>query len=45
LGCKPVFLGGDKLEVAVQDGRLVLSGLPAGPWPVVEPVRHYFDAK
>jgi hypothetical protein len=40
-----VFLEGDKLEVAVKNGRWVVTHLPAGPRPAVEPVRHYFDTE
>ena len=36
-----VFLGGDKLEAAVRNVRWVLTHLPAGPLPAVEPIRHY----
>jgi hypothetical protein len=37
----------DQLATASERGQeraLVLNHLPTGPWPVVEPVRHYFDA-
>ena len=37
-----VFLEGDKLEVAVKNGRWVLTHLPAGPRPAAELVRRYF---
>jgi hypothetical protein len=40
-----VFFEDDKLEVAARNGRWVLTHLPAGPRPPVEPVRHYFDTK
>jgi hypothetical protein len=33
---------GDKLEVAVKNGRWVLSHTPTKPQPP-EPVRHYFE--
>ena len=36
-----VFLEGDKLEVAVKNGRWVLTHLPAKP-PEPKPVLHYF---
>ena len=36
-----VFLEGDRLEVAVKNGRWVLSHLPAAPRKP-EPVSHYF---
>ena len=36
-----VFLEGDKLEVAVNNGRWVLTALPAKP-PEPKPVLHYF---
>jgi len=39
-----VFLEGDKLEVAVRDGRWVLTHLPAAPKPPA-PVRHYFPTE
>ena len=34
-----VFLEGDKTEAAVKNGRRVLTHLPAGPRPAVEPVK------
>ena len=37
-----VFLEGDKLEVAVKNGRWVLTHLPAGPRPAAELLRRYF---
>jgi hypothetical protein len=40
-----LFLEGNKLEVAVKNGRWVLTRLPAGPRPAVEPVWHYFDTE
>ena len=36
-----IFLEGDKLEVAVNNGRWVLTALPAKP-PEPKPVHHYF---
>jgi hypothetical protein len=36
-----LFLHGDKLEVAVKNGRWVLTALPAKP-PEPKPVQHYF---
>jgi hypothetical protein len=36
-----IFLEGDKLEVAVNNGRWVLTALPAKP-PEPKPVQHYF---
>jgi hypothetical protein len=36
-----VFLEGDKLEVAVNNGRWLLTALPAKP-PEPKPVLHYF---
>ena len=30
---------------SVENGCWVLTHLPAGPWPVVEPVRYYFDSE
>jgi hypothetical protein len=39
-----VFLEGDKLEVAVTNGRWVLTHLPAAPRKP-EPVRHYFPTE
>jgi hypothetical protein len=36
-----VFLEGDKLEVAVKNGRWVLTHLPAGPRPAAELLRCY----
>ena len=41
LGQKPLFLEGDRLEVAVKSGRWVLTHLPADP-AAPKPVRHYF---
>jgi hypothetical protein len=35
------FLEGDKLEVAVKNGRWVLTHIPAAPRPPIM-VRHYF---
>ena len=40
-----VFLEGDKLEVSVKNDRWVLTHLPAGPRPAVEPVKPYFDTE
>jgi hypothetical protein len=37
-----IFLEGDKLEVAVKNGRWVLMHLPARPPPAAELLRHYF---
>ena len=37
-----IFLEGDKLEVAVKNGRWVLTHLPARPPPAAELLRHYF---
>ena len=42
---KRVVLEGDRLVVEVKNGRQVLTHLPAGPRPAVEPVRHYFDTE
>jgi hypothetical protein len=39
-----VFLEGDNLEIAVVNGRLVLTHLPAEPRKP-EPVRHYFPTE
>ena len=39
---KPGFPWRDKLEVAVKDGRWLLSHTPTKPQPP-EPVRHYFE--
>ena len=36
-----VFLDGDKLEIAIKDGRRVLTHLPAKP-AAPKPVLHYF---
>jgi hypothetical protein len=36
-----VFLAGDKFEVAVRNGRWVLTHQPAGPAPAAKPVQHY----
>jgi hypothetical protein len=41
VGRDPVFLEGDRLEVAVVNGRWVLTALPAKP-PEPKPVLHYF---
>jgi hypothetical protein len=38
------FLEGDVLEVAVRDGRWVLTHVPAGPRPAPPPAQHYFPA-
>jgi hypothetical protein len=40
-----VFLEGDKLEVAVVNGRWVLSHLPAGPKPPAPPAEHCFPTE
>jgi hypothetical protein len=37
-----IFLEGDKLEVAVKNGRWVLTHLPARSPPAAELIRHYF---
>jgi hypothetical protein len=37
-----VFLEGDKLEVAVKNGRWGLTHLLAAPRSAIEPVRRYF---
>jgi hypothetical protein len=37
-----LFLEGDKLEVAVKNGRWVVTHLPAGPRPGAQLLRHYF---
>ena len=42
LGRKPGFLEGDKLEVAVKNGRWVLTRVPAVPRPGAELLRCYF---
>jgi hypothetical protein len=39
---KAGFLEGDKLEVAVKNGRSVLNHLPAGPRPAAELLRPFF---
>ena len=39
------FLESDKLEVAVVNGRWVLTHVPAGPKPVSAPVEHYFPTE
>ena len=36
-----LFLQGDKLEVAVKNDRWVLTHLPAGQRPALQPVQHY----
>jgi hypothetical protein len=41
-GEKRVFLEGDKLEVALGNGRFVLTHRPAGRRPKAPPVEHYF---
>ena len=41
LGREPSFLGGHKVEVAIVNGRWVLTAVPAKP-PVPKPVLHYF---
>ena len=40
-----VFLEGDKLEVAVKNGRWVLMHLPAGLRPAAELVRTLFSGR
>jgi hypothetical protein len=40
-----VFLEGDVLEVAVRNGRWVLTRRPAGPPPPPKPVEHYFPTE
>ena len=40
-----VLLEGDKLEVALVDGRWVVTHLPAGPRPKALPVNHYFPTE
>jgi hypothetical protein len=40
---KSSFLEGDKLEVAVKNGRWVLALPPAGPRPAAELLRCYFS--
>jgi hypothetical protein len=40
-----VFLEGDVLEVAVRDGRWVLTHVPAGPRPAPPPAQHYFPTE
>jgi hypothetical protein len=37
-----VFLEDDKREVAVKNGRCVMTHLAAGPAPEPPPVEHYF---
>jgi hypothetical protein len=45
LGREPTFLEGDVLEVAVRNGRWVLTHVPAGPRPAPPPAQHYFPAE
>jgi hypothetical protein len=40
-----VFLEGDKLEVAMVNGRWVLTALLKGPAPAPNPVQHYFPTE
>jgi hypothetical protein len=40
-----VFLEGDKLEVALVNGRWVLTHVPADPRPPVPPAEHYFPSE
>ena len=39
------FLEGDVLEVAVRNGRWVLTHRPAGPRPAPPPPEHYFPTE
>jgi hypothetical protein len=39
LGREPTFLEGDVLEVAVRNGRWVLTHVPAGPRPALPPAQ------
>ena len=39
------FLEGDVLEVAVRNGRCVLTHVPAGPRPAPPPAQHYFPTE
>ena len=39
------FLEGDVLEVAVRNGRWVLTHVPAGPRPAPPPAQHYFPTE
>ena len=39
------FLEGDDLEVAVRNGRWVLTHVPAGPRLASPPAQHYFPAE
>jgi hypothetical protein len=40
-----VFLEGDVLEVAVRNGRWVLTHVPAAPRPDPAPAGHYFPTE
>jgi hypothetical protein len=40
-----VFLEDDKLEVAVKNGRWVMTHLPAGSPPKPAPVEHHFPTE
>jgi hypothetical protein len=40
-----IFLEGDVLEVAVRNGRRVLTHAPAKPISAPPPVQHYFSAE
>ena len=39
------FLEGAALEVAVRNGRCVLTHVPAGPRPAPPPAQHYFPTE
>jgi hypothetical protein len=39
------FLEGDVLEVAIRNGRWVLTHVPARPGPAPPPARHYFPTE
>ena len=39
------FLEGAVLEVAVRNGRWVLTHVPAGPRPAPPPAQHYFPTE
>jgi hypothetical protein len=39
------FLEGDVLEVAVRNGRWVLTHVAAGPRPAPPPAKHYFPTE
>jgi hypothetical protein len=40
-----VFLEGDSFRTGSRTRAPVLNHLPMGPWPAVEPVRHYFNTE